>query len=472
MTERTIYEFGAFRFDAEQCLLRRRSREPLKIPKHKGFRTEAELGKSRCPLLLAFLNTVVENGSPENVVLPEEDLIKAAWPEPNPTTEIAKSTLKRTLGGLKKILKDNDPRTRDYIKRVGNGYKFMFDVKEISGSAMVGLDDSGKFNVEAKEHYAWGRRLLDTFTTEDGLQKAIEHFQKAYEIAPSYAEAYSHESLAHLWLSIFSWRAPEDTLPEALRASNEALHWGKALGVAYAAKAFAILFSESDRVKGWKEVEELLEKAIELDQKHDQKFEAVYQIDALRHAAKKEFGKSDLTIKKSLEINPVSFTSNVLKALFLFVSRDYQSCDYFLQEIISQESDIDAAYYIRVLVCIYRGEPDKAREEIEKGERMAEGNILYRLLLAYWHVIWGSKNDAIKLLEELDEESKRRYISPYHRALPYVHIDENEAIERLDQAALDKDPWVLLLKVDPRVDLLRRNERFIALLHRSGLDFS
>jgi hypothetical protein len=103
---------------------------------------------------------------------------------------------------------------------------------------------------------------------------------------------------------------------------------------------------------------------------------------------------------------------------------------------------------------------------------MAEGNILYKLLLAYWHVIWGSKNDAIKLLEELDEESKRRYVSPYHRALPYVHIDENEAIERLDQAALDKDPWVLLLKVDPRVDLLRRNERFIALLHRSGLDFS
>jgi hypothetical protein len=68
---------------------------------------------------------------------------------------------------------------------------------------------------------------------------------------------------------------------------------------------------------------------------------------------------------------------------------------------------------------------------------------------AYWQAIWRSKDDALKLIEELDEESKRRYISPYHRALPYVHIDMHKAIERLEQAALDKDPWVLLLKVDP-----------------------
>ena len=111
-------------------------------------------------------------------------------------------------------------------------------------------------------------------------EKAIEHFQKAYEIVPNYAAAYAHESLAHLWLSIYSWRAPEDTLPEALRASDEALRCGKALGVVYAARAFAVLFSESDRAKGWKEVEELLEKAVALDQRHEQNIEAVYQMDA------------------------------------------------------------------------------------------------------------------------------------------------------------------------------------------------
>jgi hypothetical protein len=71
---------------------------------------------------------------------------------------------------------------------------------------------------------------------------------------------------------------------------------------------------------------------------------------------------------------------------------------------------------------------------------MVWGNILYRLLLSYWQAIWDSKDDAIKLLEELDEESKRRYISPYHRTLPYVHIDTHKAIEMLERAALDKDP--------------------------------
>jgi DNA-binding winged helix-turn-helix (wHTH) protein len=457
MRGKMLYKFGAFRFDAERCLLRRIDNKPIKILKQKVEKPEAKLGRSLCPLLLSFLNAAIEKGGDESV-LSEKDLIKAVWPVPNPNAEIAKNTLKRTVGQLKKIFKDNDPKERSYIRDVNDDYQFTFSVKRIPAYAPV-------VSVEAKEHYAWGRHLLDTFTTEEGLQKAIEEFQKAYKLVPYFAAAYAHETFAYLWLSIFSWRAPQDTLPQALQASAQALSLDDTLGVAYAARAFAILFSESDRTKSWKEAEILLEKAIYLDKKHDQNFEAVYQMDALRLTALRQFSKAHLTINRSLEINPVSFISNVLKALVHFVSRNYQSCDDHLQEINALESDIDAAYYVRVLVCIYKGEPDKALWEIKQGEKMAEGNILYRLLLAYWQAIWGSKDDALMLLEELDEESKRRYISPYHRALPYVHIDMHKAIERLEQAALDKDPWVLLLKVDPRVDLLRRNERFISLLH-------
>jgi tetratricopeptide (TPR) repeat protein len=261
-------------------------------------------------------------------------------------------------------------------------------------------------------------------------------------------------------------------LPQALLASEQALRWDKTLSVAHAARAFSVLLSESDGTKGWKEAERLIVTAINLDQKHDRKFEAVYQVQALMQIAKGQLGKADLTIKQSLKINNVSFISNVLMALIHFASRNYKSCDEFLQEINAKESDIDAAYYIRVLVCIYKGNPDKARKEIEQGERMAEGNVLYRLLLAYWKAIWGSTDEAIHLLEKLDEETSRRYISPYHRALPYVHIDGDKAIEGLERSISEKDPWIFLLNVDPRVDLLRRNKRFIAMLRELGLDFS
>jgi tetratricopeptide (TPR) repeat protein len=468
MTERTVYEFGAFRFDAEQCLLMRLDHKSLRILKQKKEKIEGELGKSRCPLLLAFLKAVSENEGHE-ILLPEDVLITAGWPEPNKDKEIAKSTLKRTINNLKTILKNNDPKEFDYIERVGNSYRFRVPVTRLSASE-IERPRGTVVSDEAQASFGWGRHHLDTFTTEDGLHKAIEEFQKAYAIAPDYAAAYAHEALAHLWLSIFSWTAPRNTLPQALLASAQALSCGKTLGVAHAARALSVLFSESDGTKGWKEAELLRETALTLDQKCDQKFEAVYQVDALMQTAGGQFGKADLTIKRSLKINPVSFISNVLMAMNLFASRDYRSCDDFLQELKAKESDIDALYYIRVLVCIYKGEPDKALEEIEQGERMAEGNILYRLLLAYWEAIWGSKHEAINLLNKLDAEAEtdRRYISPYHRALPYVHIDGDKAIEGLERSASEKDPWVFLLNVDPRVDLLRRNERFIALLHRLG----
>lgn len=472
MAERIMYEFGAFRFDAELCLLMRLDNKDVRILKRKQ-ESAGRLGKSLCPLLLAFLSRVAEYGSNE-VILTEEDLINAAWPKRNSDIQTAKGTLRRTLSNLKMILKNNDTKERPYIESKGGAHKFLFTVEkksaeEIMNPRLPAIDrESLK---KANELYAWGRRKLDTFTTKDGLQKAIAHFRQACEIVPYFAAAYAHEALAHAWLSIFSWSAPEDSLPEVLRQAGLALYWDKNLGVAHAAKAFAILFSEPKPAERWKKAEALICKAIELDEKYDQKFEAVYQVKALMQIGRGQLREANQTINRSLEIKPVSFISNVLKALVLFLSRDYRSCDDLLQEILSEDPHMDAAYYIRVLVYIYMGDADKALKEIEQGETMGGGNILYRLLSAYWKAMWDSEDEAIKLLEELDKESERRYISPYHRALPYVYIDKQRAIERLEQAALAQDPWVLMLKVDPRIDLLRRNRRFIRLLYRLGLDF-
>jgi tetratricopeptide (TPR) repeat protein len=314
MMKSTVYEFGAFRFEAKRCLLMRIDHKPLKILKQKVEKIDVKLGKSFCPLLLAFLNTISESDGQE-ILLPEGDLIKAGWLVPNKSTDIARSTFKRTLDGLKKILRDNDPRERDYIERDGNSYRFLFPVTRLSASEIEKAHGAVE-NDDAKGHYDWGMRLLDTFTTEDGLRKAIEEFQEAYKIAPHFAAAYAHEALAHLWLSIFSWIAPRDTLPQALLASEQALRWDKTLSVAHAARAFSVLLSESDGTKGWKEAERLIVTAINLDQKHDRKFEAVYQVQALMQIAKGQLGKADLTIKQSLKINNVSFISNLCGGMF------------------------------------------------------------------------------------------------------------------------------------------------------------
>ncbi len=81
----------------------------------------------------------------------------------------------------------------------------------------------------------------------------------------------------------------------------------------------------------------------------------------------------------------------------------------------------------------------------------------------------GRKQEARKLLEELEERSKHRYTSPYLIALVQIGLRErDQAIASLEQGYTNRDQWMMYLKADPRWDDLRPDPRFQDLLRRVG----
>jgi tetratricopeptide (TPR) repeat protein len=81
----------------------------------------------------------------------------------------------------------------------------------------------------------------------------------------------------------------------------------------------------------------------------------------------------------------------------------------------------------------------------------------------------GRKQEARKLLQELEGRSKHRYISPCLIALVQIGLGEkDQAIASLEQGYTDRDQWMLYLKVDPHMDDLRSDPRFQDLLRRVG----
>ncbi len=59
----------------------------------------------------------------------------------------------------------------------------------------------------------------------------------------------------------------------------------------------------------------------------------------------------------------------------------------------------------------------------------------------------GRKQESRKLLEELEERSKHRYISPYLIALVQMGLGEKDrAIASLEQGYANRDQWMLYLK--------------------------
>jgi hypothetical protein len=82
----------------------------------------------------------------------------------------------------------------------------------------------------------------------------------------------------------------------------------------------------------------------------------------------------------------------------------------------------------------------------------------------------GRKQEARRLLEELEVRSKRRYTSPYLIALVQMGLGERHlAIASLEQGYTNRDQWMMFLKADPRWDDPRSDLRFQDLIRRVGL---
>ena len=79
----------------------------------------------------------------------------------------------------------------------------------------------------------------------------------------------------------------------------------------------------------------------------------------------------------------------------------------------------------------------------------------------------GNWENAQKILEQLQEFSKQRYVTPHGVGRVYAALaKKDEALYWLETAYRERDPWMLFLKTDARFDDLRSDPRFQDLLRR------
>jgi len=82
----------------------------------------------------------------------------------------------------------------------------------------------------------------------------------------------------------------------------------------------------------------------------------------------------------------------------------------------------------------------------------------------------GQRDKAQRILSELKQQSKLRYVSPYDIAIIHTGLDEkDQALAWLERACDERVFRVVLLGVEPLLDDLRSDLRFQALLKRIGL---
>ena len=82
-------------------------------------------------------------------------------------------------------------------------------------------------------------------------------------------------------------------------------------------------------------------------------------------------------------------------------------------------------------------------------------------MLAHTHAIAGDRDTALKLLDDLMNTARKRYISPYDIAVVHAGLgDRQAALEHLQAALDERSPWMVFVTVDPRLDGLREEPAF------------
>jgi tetratricopeptide (TPR) repeat protein len=82
----------------------------------------------------------------------------------------------------------------------------------------------------------------------------------------------------------------------------------------------------------------------------------------------------------------------------------------------------------------------------------------------------GRQEQAVKVLNDMIELSKQQQVSPYAIAALYATVgDKDRAFEWLEKVYRERNYYVVFLNVDPALDSLRSDPRFIDLIRRIGL---
>jgi serine/threonine protein kinase/tetratricopeptide (TPR) repeat protein len=357
-----------------------------------------------------------------------------------------------------------------YDRKPGDIFAIQDEISnEISGKLRLKLTRAEKKrltkrqtdNAEAYRLYLKGRHHWNRWT-EDGFYKAIEYFQQAVEKDPSYALAYTGLADSYVLLGWNSYLPPKDAFPKGKMAAMQALRLDPKLGEAHTPLA-AVLWLYDWK---WQETQTEFERSLALNPAHPtaSHWYAEYLMTMGRHV------EAIARIKNSQELDPLSLIISVAIGRDFYMARRYDDALEQLHRTVELDPNYPVTYWVLGLLLRKMGRYELAIAEGEKGVKLSGDSSMMNAALAQTFATAGERKKAIRILDDLTNLAKQKYVAPYFFAGIHVGLGEDDrAIEYLEKSYEEHSHWLIYLHLDPSMDGLRTNPRFQDLSRRVGL---
>jgi adenylate cyclase len=314
-------------------------------------------------------------------------------------------------------------------------------------------------NTEAYRLYLKGRFCLSKMTKE-ALNNAIKHFQQAIDIDSDYALAYAGLADAYYALSS-NHLPPNEAMPKARGAAERALQIDDTLAEAHASLGLVKAFYEWD----WAGAETEYRRAIELNPG----YASTHHWYGWYLALLGRLNEAIAEIKQASEFDPLSLEINTDLGLSFLFARQYDRAIEQFEKAMEMDPNFIWTHFFMGWAYEQKGAYEEAISEYQRAAQLDDSPLILAAL-GHTYVMAGRRDEALNVLAEMKELSEHRHVSSYHFAIIHAALDEKPgAFEYLEKSYAAREEALVWLKVDPRLDTLRTDPRFIALQRRVGL---
>ncbi|MEO8129193.1 MAG: winged helix-turn-helix domain-containing protein [Bryobacteraceae bacterium] len=473
------YEFGPVRLDAAERLLLRDGQAVTVTPK--AF-----------DLLLALVDQ-------PGHLLEREFLLKSVWPD----TFVEDNNLADNISRLRKILgeAENGQKFIETIPR--RGYRFLVEVRkpELANREFGVLEPSAPTPPEAgteksadfpfsKSRLIWvalviafvgvgvsvgfqvkksvemdrlefkGNFYLSKWN-EDAVRKAIEFYTQAVALDPNYASP--HEGLAASWNFLSDLHLPpRKAMPRSKAEAIKALLLNEKSSSAHV--TMAVIRTQYDW--DWPGAETEFKLAVKLDPKNN----SARQLYGWYLIAVGRPDQAQAEMKQLLNANPLDDFSLWGLGLNSYFARHYDDAVEQYRRAIGIEPKSHWSHMLLGWAFDQQGRFSDAIDQLDQSRLLFDNNPQVIAAIGHVYARSGQHAAARKVIADLQETAKRRYVSPYDVATIYAGLgDKEQTLVWLERAYEDRCGWLAWwLKVDPKFDLLRSHPSFQNLLRRIG----
>ena len=325
----------------------------------------------------------------------------------------------------------------------------------------VALEKSKVVNPAAYEAYLKGRYFWNK-RTGDGLRTAIEYFNHAIEVDPTYAEAYS--GLADSYALSGDWEygvlSPQDAFRKAKAAATTALTLDDSLGEAHTSLAFALDLYGWD----WEAAETEYKLAIKLNPGYATAH--LWYAWHLMVVGRSSEGIAELKTAESLD--PLSLIISADMSDALCIAHLFDEAVQQSKKTLRMDPNFAIGHYQLGQALEQKHMHDEAVAEFQKAIEISGHSSAFDSNLANVYAVLGRKEEAIKIAKDLEAQHDQNPSAEANIALIYVGLgDQDQAMTWLNKAYEARFNPSILLR--PAFDPIRSDARFKELLRRVGL---